>query len=139
MSKDAELEFANGGRLKMNRHNTGLIFSKTNGYCTYCGIQLDPFSRWHMDHAIPKSQDGPTDYENLWPSCSKCNGSKNNRTVQEYRRAIPERIKRKIDELDDLMAQMGQLAPVVDNHIQEIRKAVRDHDVIFYFEQEQSI
>ena len=136
MSKEPKLDFADSGRLKMNRHNMGLIFSKTDGHCTYCGTPLDPFSRWHMDHGIPKKQGGPTNYDNLWPACSKCNISKLDRTADEYRRAIPERLLRKVDELEELIGQMGQLAPDVTTHIYNIRRAIQAHEVVFYFEQE---
>jgi len=134
-----KLEYANNGTVKQNRYNHGLIYRKTEGYCVYCGKFLDPFSHWHMDHAIPKSQDGPTDYDNLWPSCSKCNTSKGSRTVEEYREAIPERPIRKLDELTELIEQLGRFAPGapdIEHLIAEIRTAIETHKIVFYFEQE---
>lgn len=60
-----------------------LVYSKTNGYCAYCGVKLS--EGWHMDHIKPKFRGGDNSVENLFPSCGSCNSSKRNRTIEEFR------------------------------------------------------
>lgn len=60
------------------------IFSKTGGYCFYCG---DPLvfehyglpglpGAWEVDHGRPKSLGGTEHLNNLHPSCLDCNRDK---------------------------------------------------------------
>lgn len=50
------------------------------GKCAYCP---GPFE--HVDHVIPLSRGGSNWPANLRPACSKCNCSKNNKTLREWR------------------------------------------------------
>jgi hypothetical protein len=131
---DGELLFSESGRLKLCRHNQQIIYQKMNGHCSYCGRELDPFEAWHIEHMIPKNQDGPTVYENLVPSCQKCNGWKSNRAPEQFRAAIIDRLHREIDELQNLFDQLNDLAPDYGNYIQKLRECVDDKLFVFYFE-----
>jgi 5-methylcytosine-specific restriction endonuclease McrA len=50
------------------------------GNCIYCGAYSE-----HVDHVIPLSRGGQHSVGNLVPSCQKCNLSKNNKTIMEWR------------------------------------------------------
>jgi 5-methylcytosine-specific restriction endonuclease McrA len=63
-------------------------FSKKNvivrdGFkCAYCGNDKE---RLTIDHIIPKSRGGKTDFENCVSSCRPCNNKKGNKTPNEAR------------------------------------------------------
>lgn len=81
------------------------VWNKTGGKCWYCGIDIQPFdivkfsvqdkySNFHIkippntfvvDHIIPLSFGGKSDIDNLAPACSTCNGSKKNKSLEEFR------------------------------------------------------
>jgi CRISPR/Cas system Type II protein with McrA/HNH and RuvC-like nuclease domain len=67
------------------------VFNKTGGRCWYCGIELKMFNgeilpdTFMVDHAHPKKLGGSNAYENLVPSCSNCNETKNHKTVEQFR------------------------------------------------------
>lgn len=47
-----------------------------DGYrCVYCDEDLVN-AEVHLDHVIPESQGGPTNYQNLQVTCRKCNLAK---------------------------------------------------------------
>lgn len=48
--------------------------------CAYCGVRRD---RLTMDHIIPRSRGGKTDFENCVACCSPCNNRKDCRTPRE--------------------------------------------------------
>lgn len=60
------------------------VFEKTGGHCWYCGAKLDA-AAFDIDHATPKSRGGNSGLSNLLPACCRCNRSKRDKTVEEYR------------------------------------------------------
>ena len=65
------------------------VWKKTDGHCTYCREQLNPFDRnalngFQIDHVNPRAAGGPDDLENLAPACSRCNWSKHARTPEQW-------------------------------------------------------
>lgn len=73
------------------------VWDKTNGRCWYCGTGLvvspegaagkaGTIGNWFaLDHAVPRSQGGSNDVNNLLPCCWSCNSSKRHKTIEEYR------------------------------------------------------
>ena len=57
------------------------IWDKTNGRCSYCSLQTNPFRDFHIDHVVPFSQGGSLNVDNLVPSCATCNISKHDCAV----------------------------------------------------------
>jgi 5-methylcytosine-specific restriction endonuclease McrA len=63
-------------------------FSKSNLYlrdqyiCLYCDNQFSR-SNLTMDHVIPLSHGGKTNWENIATSCSSCNCAKGNKTIMK--------------------------------------------------------
>ncbi len=74
--------------LKMVRRNRkkGLAFSKKNilrrdNYtCQYCGTSNNPLT---VDHVVPKSRGGETNWTNIVVACKPCNLRKGDRTPLE--------------------------------------------------------
>ncbi|MCY2965359.1 MAG: HNH endonuclease [Planctomycetota bacterium] len=62
--------------VKFNRRN---IFLRDENRCQYCGHK---FSTQHLslDHVVPRSQGGQTNWENIVCACLKCNVRKGGRT-----------------------------------------------------------
>ncbi|KKM95288.1 hypothetical protein LCGC14_1189640 [marine sediment metagenome] len=68
------------------------LWNKFHGKCGYCGIDMDrssdPLERniqFCIDHIIPVSRGGVDLMENLMPACRRCNSSKRDRQIEEYR------------------------------------------------------
>jgi 5-methylcytosine-specific restriction endonuclease McrA len=81
--------------MKISATKTLVAYAVTNGRCWYCGIALEPVTdydgqriceNWFvLDHVIPLSNGGTNAQSNLVASCWKCNNSKNNKSVEQYR------------------------------------------------------
>jgi len=52
-----------------------------NSDCFYCGVS----ENITLDHVIPLSRGGKHSIGNIVPACGKCNYSKNNKTVMEWK------------------------------------------------------
>ena len=61
------------------------IHKMLNGHCAYCGkkVTLEKITR---DHIVPKSKGGGNTVENILPSCKKCNGTKGDTSLEEFRK-----------------------------------------------------
>ena len=57
------------GRIRFSRHN---IFVRDNHTCQYCD-KLMARRHLNLDHVIPRSQGGKTNWENVVTSCIPCN------------------------------------------------------------------
>lgn len=86
------------------------IFNKCNGDCYYCGIPLNP-STWNIDHRIPTSKGGGNGIDNLVPSCSFCNLSKNNCKPEEFKSRIKlrpiELLEKVLEKIEHIERQTG--------------------------------
>ena len=60
----------------LNRQN---IFKRDGNKCAYCGQSRE----LTLDHVIPKSRGGKTNWDNLITACKRCNGRKGNDTPEE--------------------------------------------------------
>jgi len=71
-------------KVPLTRYN---IFKRDNYECVYCG-QSDK-KQLTLDHVYPRSKGGPNTWSNLVTACKKCNGEKDNLTLEEYGKTIP--------------------------------------------------
>ena len=62
--------------VKFNRRN---IFIRDENRCQYCGRSYGS-QRLSLDHVMPKSRGGPTNWENIVCCCLDCNVKKGGRT-----------------------------------------------------------
>ena len=65
--------------VKFNRRN---IFARDGNRCQYCGNKHTP-SELSLDHVIPRSRGGHSDWDNVVCCCVKCNVRKGGRTPRE--------------------------------------------------------
>ena len=66
-------------RVKLNRRN---IYARDRSRCQYCGKKF-PTSELTLDHIIPRSRGGGTNWTNLACCCVACNAQKGGRTPNE--------------------------------------------------------
>ena len=66
-------------QLRFNRRN---LFARDKQRCQYCWKQLT-LSQMSLDHVVPRSQGGDTNWENIVCCCVKCNTAKGNRTPKQ--------------------------------------------------------
>jgi 5-methylcytosine-specific restriction endonuclease McrA len=66
-------------RVKFNRRN---IFARDGNRCQYCGKRF-PTGELSLDHVMPRSRGGGTDWENIVCACVRCNVRKGGRTPSE--------------------------------------------------------
>lgn len=52
------------------------VWDRTDGHCWYCGLRLNPFTTFAVDHIMPVSQGGTNALINLIPACRSCNSRK---------------------------------------------------------------
>ena len=65
--------------VKFNRRN---IFARDANRCQYCG-RKSATSELSLDHVVPRSQQGPTTWENIVTCCIACNVRKGGRTPEQ--------------------------------------------------------
>lgn len=58
------------------------IFLRDDHTCQYCAKTL-PRAQLNLDHVVPRSRGGQTNWENIVTSCHRCNRAKGNRTPHE--------------------------------------------------------
>jgi len=66
-------------KVKFNRRN---IFARDGNRCQYCGKRF-PMGELSLDHVMPRSRGGGTDWENIVCACVRCNVRKGGRTPAE--------------------------------------------------------
>ncbi len=69
------------GRVRFSRLN---IYARDVDTCQYCARQLAR-SELNLDHVLPRSQGGKTNWENVVCSCLPCNLRKGGRTPEQAR------------------------------------------------------
>lgn len=65
--------------VRFTRHN---VFARDRHTCQYCGRRL-PRHELNLDHVVPRSQGGPSTWENIVCSCHACNRRKGGRTPEQ--------------------------------------------------------
>lgn len=65
--------------VKFNRRN---LYARDSNRCQYCGIRFAT-TELSLDHVVPRSQNGPSTWENIVCACLKCNIRKGGRTPDQ--------------------------------------------------------
>jgi len=71
-------------RKPISRHLRGDVWSMSNGHCWYCGLHLNPFRDFVVEHVIPLCRGGADDITNMVPACAYCNECKGIMTPDEW-------------------------------------------------------
>lgn len=72
-------------KVPLSRHN---IFKRDNYTCVYCGSTKK--ADLTLDHVIPQSKGGPNTWNNLVTACKRCNNEKDDLSLEEYGKEIPQ-------------------------------------------------
>lgn len=70
-------------RVMLTRQN---LFKRDRNACLYCGSTKD----LTLDHVLPKSRGGESNWTNLATACKKCNSIKGNKTPEEADMSLSE-------------------------------------------------
>lgn len=73
------------------------VFKKYDGHCSYCGKKLER-GNWQVDHLIPVQRERfgkatfleVENFNNLMPSCRRCNHYKRAHSLETFRRYVEE-------------------------------------------------
>lgn len=75
----------------MKKSKRERVLAETDYKCSYCGSRLTEENAT-IDHILPKKRGGTDCLENLTPACSKCNTEKGDKTPDEYREYLMNKI-----------------------------------------------
>lgn len=83
----------------MTKTEREAIRQRFGGRCAYCGAELNPCSRWHVDHVTPmfRGHDGAKERGELsekFPACQRCNLWKGGMTLDTFRWEIAKQVTR---------------------------------------------
>lgn len=67
-------------RVKFNRSN---VFFRDKFICQYCHQKFKAFELT-LDHVVPRSKGGGTNWENIVTACHTCNNKKGSKSLQEF-------------------------------------------------------
>lgn len=68
-------------RVQFNRRN---LFARDDNRCQYCGRRF-PTSELSLDHVVPRTLGGRTNWNNIVCACTACNKRKGGRTPEQAR------------------------------------------------------
>ena len=71
----------------MNKKLREKVWLKYNKHCAYCGKELE-YKDMQIDHIKPKAFYDDNSFENLMPSCRRCNHYKRARNLEQFRLLI---------------------------------------------------
>jgi 5-methylcytosine-specific restriction endonuclease McrA len=76
------LRYAHTRRMRRPQVCRALVLLRDGEACQYCGRQPGR-AELTLDHVVPRSQGGPTSWENVVAACRACNAVKANRTPEQ--------------------------------------------------------
>lgn len=91
------------------------IFKRDGFSCRYCG-RTPPDVLLHVDHIVPRSDDGSDDPENLTTACQDCNLGKSNRPLHQKLPSGPTaaELRERIEQAEAYMEAMAEVRSVKD-------------------------
>jgi 5-methylcytosine-specific restriction endonuclease McrA len=79
--------------MSINAEMRGRVYAKYGGRCAYCGVEMIR-PDMHVDHIHPVFSRGQDDFENLNPSCRRCNNFKATHSLEQFRHELSKQIER---------------------------------------------
>ena len=80
------LSYVRVPRIVQRKISRRALFARDGWRCVYCGTAS---GRLTLDHVIPRSRGGGSDWENVVTSCAPCNLRKGNRLLHEVQMELP--------------------------------------------------
>jgi 5-methylcytosine-specific restriction endonuclease McrA len=118
----------------MAGNKIAMIWAKSDGHCWYCGVDFrgGSSSYPHLEHQMPRSLGGGSEIENIFLSCSLCNGRKGTLTLEEYRERAA------INAVGLNKLSQNQLSWLLERGV-DVMKMIRDelgprYPIVFYGE-----
>lgn len=71
--------------IKRNDFSKRCLFKRDLNQCQYCSLKFDSY-KLTIDHVIPRSLGGKTNWSNCVTCCQKCNSQKADRLLQDCRK-----------------------------------------------------
>ena len=113
-------------RKQLTKSERTSIYNKYSGHCAYCGKEIE-YKDMQVDHLIPLNgctRCGTDEFENLMPSCRRCNHYKRANSLEGWRKMI--------EKIPDRLLRDSYIYRVaLDYELVE----PKPHKVVFYFEQ----
>ncbi|MEV0446028.1 HNH endonuclease [Streptomyces spectabilis] len=119
-------------RGSLPRESRDAAFSAHGGCCSYCSWGVAEA----IDHVIPVSEGGRDDVSNIVPACRRCNSSKRDRNVLQWKRDIHARSTDTASGLSAFFGGSGYHDPdtvidlaadAVEKHVQHVQKEVAEN------------
>lgn len=79
--------------MTISAETRGLVYAKYKGRCAYCGEAMFR-PDMHVDHIQPIYARGEDHFDNLNPSCRRCNNFKAAFSVEQFRHELSKQIER---------------------------------------------
>jgi len=83
-----------GGALKISERDWSRMLLIYQHRCAYCGGGAG--ETLELEHVIPLARGGRHSIGNVVPACRRCNATKNDRLLVEWRNNIPRRVRRRV-------------------------------------------
>ncbi len=80
-------------RTSFNQDIRARVYAKYGGRCAYCGEAMFK-PDMHVDHIQPVYSRGEDHFDNLNPSCRRCNNFKGVFSLEQFRRELSKQIER---------------------------------------------
>lgn len=110
-------------RRKLKSKEREQIYSKCNGHCAYCGIEIT-FKEMQVDHIVSlEHHNGADELSNMLPSCRSCNHYKSTMTLERFRSAV-----------EKFPAVLIRDSVTYKNAVRYGLVTPTPHKVVFYFE-----
>ena len=71
------------GKPRPIRYSRQNVYARDNFTCAYCGVKAKNTKDLTLDHVLPASRGGKTNWLNVIASCGRCNTKKGARTPEE--------------------------------------------------------
>lgn len=112
----------------INKETRYKVYMKYHGHCAYCGKEI-AYKDMQVDHLIPLNgyrEQGTDDFDNLMPSCRRCNHYKRANSLERFRQnieEIPSKLMR-----DNYIFKVGVDYGFFDSENKSVRFYFESHD-----------
>lgn len=91
--------------IKLSRR---MLFYRDQGKCQYCSKEVS-IHKFTVDHVLPKSKNGKTNWRNVVVSCNTCNSKKRDRTPEEAGMSLLKEPQRPESKLELLRQELKEI------------------------------